>query len=136
MEWREGKDDEESGKTTDLKGFEKLDVGEMGPTMLYHHLHLNLGRMLPCLLSLPHQKASKTLPQGNVWIICHQDCSFSHSDAGVTYIVSTGKGQVSAGTISKEKAFPWKQECKERRETSDSRSLGWITFGGEQTTTS
>lgn len=57
MELGEGKDDEESGKTTDLKGFEKLNVGEMEPTILYHHLYLNLGRMLlPCLLSLPNQR--------------------------------------------------------------------------------
>lgn len=39
---------------------------------------------------------------------------------------------MSKGFLSKEKPIPWKQACKEKREASDSRSLGWITFRGSR----
>lgn len=48
-----------------------------------------------------------------MWVICHQNCSVSSSNPGVIYTVSTGTGQVSTGTISKEKPIPWTQQCEE-----------------------
>ena len=53
------------------------------------------------------------LPPGKRGLFCHQNCSVSSSNPGVIYTVSTGTGQVSAGTISKEKPIPWNQQCKE-----------------------
>ena len=53
------------------------------------------------------------LPPGKCGFFCHQDCSVSSSNPGVIYTVSTGTGQVSAGTTSKEKPIPWKQQCEE-----------------------
>lgn len=46
--------------------------------------------------------------------LCHWDCGCSLSNPGVIYIVSTGKGQVSAGATSKGKAIPWKLRLMER----------------------
>lgn len=58
-------------------------------------------------------------PQDRLWLmavgtICHWDCGYSLSNPGVIYIVSTGKGQVSAGATSKGKAIPWKLRLMER----------------------
>lgn len=110
--WERSRMMKRGGKSNGLKSFERLNVGERWLIILHHHhLCLNLGRRLPFLLSLPIGMARRTLPQA-MWIICHQKWSFSHSNPGVIYIVFTGKGQVSAGTISKEKPIPWKHKCR------------------------
>ena len=53
------------------------------------------------------------LPPGKCGLFCHENCSVSSSNPGVIYPVSTGTGQVSAGTVSKEKPMPWNQQCEE-----------------------
>lgn len=64
--------------------------------------------------------------QNSLWlmavpIICPWGSGCSVSSPGVIYIVSIGKGQVSAGTLSKEKATPWNRKCEGEGK--------WVTAG-------
>lgn len=81
-----------------LRTFQNENIGDPGLSVFPARALMldNLGHSYFCSVVEPQDR------------LCHWDCGYSLSNPGVIYIVSTGKGQVSAGATSKGKAIPWK----------------------------